>query len=292
MPSQEPYLLFNRGKSFYAFYLIDADQALDDVMSKPSADVIVTSPPYNIGKNYSVYSDRLPRERYLEWLSRIFTRARDVLSDTGSLFLNIGTKPSDPWLSTDVANALRNDYHLQNVIHWIKSVSIDHITDGNSSVDTVGHVKPIKSARFLNDVHEYIFHFTKSGKVPLEKLSIGVPYKDKSNISRWKSVTGDMRDRGNVWYLPYETIQSRKDRPHPASFPPKLPEFCIKLHGVSKTSLVLDPFCGIGNTAVACTRLGTSFIGFDIDASYLDEAGKRVELELESAPAGEVSKHA
>ena len=67
------------------------------------------------------------------------------------------------------------------------------------------------------------------------------------------------------------------ERPHPATFPVKLPEMCIKLHGVSnKNILVVDPFCGIGSTAVACKRLGVSFVGFDIDKDYLDEAVTRV----------------
>ena len=52
---------------------------------------------------------------------------------------------------------------------------------------------------------------------------------------------------------------------------------CIKLHGASnKNILVVDPFCGIGSTAVACKRLGVSFVGFDIDKEYLNEAVTRV----------------
>ena len=94
---------------------------------------------------------------------------------------------------------------------------------------------------------------------------------------RWKAATEDRRDRGNTWFIPYDTIQSNIERPHPATFPVRLPEMCIKLHGVSdKNILVVDPFCGIGSTAVACKKLGVSFVGFDIDKEYLDEAVTRV----------------
>lgn len=141
----------------------------------------------------------------------------------------------------------------------------------------VGHYKPIGGSRFLHDCHEYIFHFTKSGKVPLDRLAVGVPYQDKTNIGRWHSAKRDKRCRGNTWFVPYKTIRDRDNqRPHPSSFPVALPEMCIKLHGVSKAKLVLDPFAGIGSTALACLSIGVSFVGFDIDKQYLEIASKRV----------------
>ena len=71
----------------------------------------------------------------------------------------------------------------------------------------------------------------------------------------------------NCWYIPYRTIQSRDtERPHPASFPTEIAETCIKLHGLNKGRLsIVDPFMGIGNTALACKRLGVSCTGFEID---------------------------
>ena len=83
-----------------------------------------------------------------------------------------------------------------------------------------------------------------------------------------------------MWFIPYDTVQSNIERPHPATFPVKLPEMCIKLHGASnKNILVVDPFYGIGSTAVACKRLGISLVGFDIDKEYLNEAVNRVKSE-------------
>ncbi|HEY7777304.1 MAG TPA: site-specific DNA-methyltransferase, partial [Nitrososphaeraceae archaeon] len=127
-----------------------------------------------------------------------------------------------------------------------------------------------------NDCYEYIFHFTKNGNVKLDKLSVGVPYQDKTNIGRWKTATTDRRDRGNTWFIPYETIWDKKQRPHPSTFPSKLPEMCIKLHGVNKCKVVLDPFIGIGSTALASIRSGVSCIGFDIDKSYLEICKERI----------------
>jgi site-specific DNA-methyltransferase (adenine-specific) len=135
---------------------------------------------------------------------------------------------------------------------------------------SVGHFKPIVSDRFLSDLQEYVFHFTKTGNVKLKKRKIGVPYEDKSNIKRWKSGNGDLRDRGNVWFIPYPTIQ--KGRPHPAVFPVKLPYLCIKLHGVKPDMLVYDPFMGIGATALACLKLQVNYIGTEIDREYIKVA--------------------
>jgi len=148
-----------------------------------------------------------------------------------------------------------------------------------TAVRSYGHFKPINSKRFLNDCHEYIFHFTKTGHAEIDRLALGVPYQDKSNISRWSHTRGsDLRCRGNTWFIPYETIQSRaKERPHPATFPVQLAEWCIKLHGASHVQTMLDPFLGIGNSALAAQRCGVKkFIGFEIDQIYLAEAKHRV----------------
>ena len=107
---------------------------------------------------------------------------------------------------------------------------------------------------------------------------LAVPYQDKSNIRRYSEY--DKRDRGNTWFIPYETIKHKSERPHPAAFPVKLPEMCIRLHGLKDNLLILDPFCGIGSTADACARLGVSFIGFDVDKNYLSDAEERVKEEL------------
>ena len=116
------------------------------------------------------------------------------------------------------------------------------------------------------------------GDLPLDRLAIGVAYQDPSNVARWAKGVGGLRCRGNTWFLPYPTIQRRaQDRPHPASFPPELPEWCLKLHGVGKVRLAVDPFVGIGPSALAALRLGLPFIGFDIEAEYLGEARRALE---------------
>lgn len=246
-------------------------------MKPKSVDVVVTSPPYNIGVKYGAYNDKIPRKDYLAWITEWGRAVKQVLKDNGSLFLNIGSKPSDPTVPFDVLDHLTDEFKLQNVIHWVKSIYIDSESYGLKTDINVGHYKPINSPRYLNDAHEYIFHLTKTGDVSLDRLALGVPYKDKTNINRWKNGSNRRRCRGNCWFIPYETIQSRdKDRPHPASFPSQLAENCIRLHGVKPKMLVLDPFMGLGNTGMACKKLGVKFIGFEIDSYYYEQAVKRL----------------
>ena len=239
-------------------------------------DLVVTSPPYNLGVRYGKFSDREDRQSYLRWCGGWAAQVQRILKPSGSFFLNIGAAPSNPMLPHELAIELRDLFGFQNTIHWIKSITIE---DRDGDVRSYGHFKPISSKRFLNDCHEYIFHFTKTGRVEIDRLALGVPYQDKSNISRWSHTRGiDLRCRGNTWFIPYETIQSRaKERPHPATFPVQLAEWCIKLHGVSRVHTMLDPFLGIGNSAIAAQRCGVKkFIGFEIDQTYLAEARRLV----------------
>ena len=114
--------------------------------------------------------------------------------------------------------------------------------------------------------------------MPLDRLAIGVPYQDKSNVTRWKGVGQDRRCRGNTWFMPYETIRDRtSQRPHPATFPLQLPERCLKLRDLSSIGRVLDPFMGSGTTAVAAQRLNLPCIGFDIDEEYVRQSGVRLQ---------------
>ncbi len=250
-------------------------------MPEESVDVVVTSPPYNIGVEYGVYDDTIDRKAYLDWIEEWAVKVRRVLARSGSLFLNMGSRPKDPWIPMQAAMHVGNHFQLQNTIHWIKSIAIDKLTNGDDHGLTddinVGHIKPINSKRYISDAHEYIFHFTRSGNVELDRLGVGVPYKHKSNITRWKSSGRDLRCRGNTWFIPYKTIVSRnKERPHPASFPPRLAEMCIRVHGMSNVSLVVDPFMGLGNTAVACRELEIPCVGFEIDPEYFEHSCERL----------------
>jgi site-specific DNA-methyltransferase (adenine-specific) len=245
-----------------------------------SCDLVVTSPPYNLGINYKSFKDTAPREEFLNWCIEWAVQVKRVMVDDGSFFLNVGAAPANPLMPHQLILALTEGaeplFTLQNTFHWVKSITIE--TRKGESI-SAGHFKPINSKRFVNDCHEYVFHLTKTGDVPLDRRAAGVPYQDKSNIARWGHTGGaDLRCRGNTWFIPYETINSRdKDRPHPATFPVALVEQCIRLHGKGPATRLLDPFLGIGSSAIAAYRQKLqNFTGIELDDHYLEAARERL----------------
>jgi site-specific DNA-methyltransferase (adenine-specific) len=225
-----------------------------------SVDVVVTSPPYNLDLAYSQYDDALAEPAYLDVLTGVATEVRRVMKPDASFFLNISGSNSRPWLPFELIVRLRPLFVLQNHITWIKSIAT-----GN---DSVGHFKPLAGRRFLNHNHEHIFHLTLRGDVQLDRLAIGVPFKDKSNIAR-RGHAQDSRCRGNTWFIPYRTVQSRSEKyNHPGTFPVDLPRWCIRLHG-RPHAVVLDPFAGTGTTLVAAMLENAVGMGIELDANYI-----------------------
>jgi site-specific DNA-methyltransferase (adenine-specific) len=229
-------------------------------MPDASVDVIVTSPPYNLGIAYSLYGDSRGEADYLDWMVRVCTSLRRVLRPDGSFFLNVAGSSTQPWLPFELLVRLRSLFALQ--------------------ADTsVGHFKPVPGERFLHRNHEHIFHLTQTGDVRLDRLANGVPFKDKSNIAR-RGHTQDLRCRGDTWFIPYETVRSKAQKfSHPGTFPLDLPRWCIRLHG-KQAATVLDPFCGAGTTLVAATEEGCTGIGIEIDPDYVATAEARLSAML------------
>ena len=100
--SRKPFHSFTLNRATFDFYLGDCVEVLSSLPAH-SLDAIVTSPPYNLGVRYRSYDDALPRAEYLQWTGRWIERAKNALTENGSLFLNVGAKPTDPWTAIDVA---------------------------------------------------------------------------------------------------------------------------------------------------------------------------------------------
>lgn len=235
-------------------YNQDCVEGMGQNVGSGEVDVIVTSPPYNTGISYLAYDDRKTLVEYMDMIRGALAEMARCLSRDGSLFVNIGGKSQRPEIPFLVAQECFNRLQLQNTIIWVKSVSVDD--------NTYGHFRPIQSERFVNHTWEFLFHLTHTGKVPIDREAVGVPYMDKSNISRWGK-TRDLRCKGDVWFIPYETTKSSRE--NPAEFPVRLAEDCLKLHGPQTDVTVMDPFAGSGTVLEACLNLKRErFIGFEL----------------------------
>ena len=247
-----------------------------EALPESSVDVVVTSPPYNLGLSYRSYADRRAEEDYLEWMVTVAAAIRRVMRPDASFFLNITGSSAMPWLPFELIVRLRGLFRLQNHITWVKSISI-----GDQSV---GHFKPITSRRYLHRNHEHVFHLTQGGAVPLQRLAVGVPFKDKSNIRR-RGHAQDLRCRGDTWFIPYDTVRTRAQKfDHPGTFPVMLPRMCMRLHG-RPMPVVLDPFMGTGTTVLAAAEEGGRGIGIELDAGYVAIARTRLLAQVRASRA-------
>lgn len=238
-----------------------------------SVDVVVTSPPYNFNKKYNQYNDKISEDLYIEWISDISLEIKRILKKDGSYFLNIGFRNNNPLLHYKVVEKISSFLNLQNTIIWAKSIVVNN--EGS------GHFIPNNSKKYLNNIFEYVFQFTLDGEKIIDRNSIGVPYKDKRNIDRFKNNTGkgDVRCAGNIWFVPHKTIKSKQERKnHPTSYPEELVLKCILLNGYNENTVVLDPFLGSGTTLKVCKRLNINGIGVEIDDQYCEASKYFIEL--------------
>lgn len=212
---------------------------------RESVDVVVTSPPYKQKDGYS--------ELLMACLSILL---RNALKEGGRAFVNFGQLKEDFLRPSTVQTSLSNSLSPGQTIAWIKSIAVD----GRQ----MGHYQPINSKRILNYCWEPIFTFFKKPEPIFDRLALGVPYADKSNLARGtRGKNGDLHCAGDAWFVPYKTTGAKNKKRHAYEFPEEIVRRCLLLSGVKPGATVLDPFCGSGTTAVVAKSLGLNCIVID-----------------------------
>ncbi|MBA3758204.1 site-specific DNA-methyltransferase [Candidatus Saccharibacteria bacterium] len=226
-------------------------KSLDD----ESVNLVVTSPPYNIGKKYGEYKDSVTLEEWKELISDITSEVARVLTPNGSFFLNVSpvpdkkTKEIIPLDSVAYFIAKEHGFYLRNAIVW----NFNNMQ--NPSQRLSGRWESIQW--FVKDIDNYVFNLD----------DIRVPYITK-NDKRLDPNGG--RNPTDVWYFDRVNNMTKKKlniSEFPCIYPTPMIERIVKMSS-SKGDVVLDPFLGSGTTLIACENLDRNGIGFELDRGF------------------------
>lgn len=220
-----------------------------------SVHLMVTSPPYNVGKEYD---NDLTLEEYLAFLMRVWEETYRVLVPGGRACINVanvGRKPYIPLHASIMRDMIDLGFLMRGEIIWDKAASASTSTAWGSWQSATNPT--------LRDTHEYILVFSK-GSFRRDKMDGRVSTISKDEFLEFTK---------SVWGFPSE---SAKKVGHPAPFPIELPYRLIQLYTFSN-EIVLDPFMGSGQTALAALKAGRHFVGYEVIEDYCRLANHRIQ---------------
>jgi len=225
-----------------------------------SVHLMVTSPPYNVGK---VYDKNLSMEEYRELLTKVFKETYRVLVPGGRACVNVanlGRKPYLPIHSYVIEDMQRLGFLMRGEVIWNKASSASQSFAWGSWLSATNPT--------LRDIHEYILIFSKDG-FARKKPEVRKPTITKEEFMEYTK---------SIWTFSAERA-SRIG--HPAPFPIELPYRLIQLY-TFEDEVILDPFVGSGTTCLAALKTKRRYVGYDNDQEYCWLAEKRISEYLQS----------
>lgn len=223
-------------------------------MPSNSLHLMVTSPPYNVTKEYD---EDLSLKEYLKLLQNVFSETYRVLVNGGRACVNVANLGRRPYLPlSDYISQIMIGigFQMRGEIIWNKGAG--------AGVSMAWGSWQSASNPVLRDVHEYIMVFSK-GSFMRKKTDDKENTISKEQFMEWTK---------SVWTM---NPESAKKVGHPAPFPIELPYRLIQLY-TFKGDVILDPFIGSGTTAIAALKADRKYIGYDIDPEYLKLAEERI----------------
>jgi len=234
--------------------ILGTSEAMKEIPDN-SLHLMVTSPPYNVTKEYD---EDLSLKEYLHLLHSVFSETYRVLVNGGRACINVANLGRRPYLPlSDFISQIMLEigFHMRGEIIWNKGAG--------AGVSMAWGSWQSASNPVLRDVHEYILVFSK-GSFERKKPAGKENTISKEQFMEWTK---------SVWTM---NPESAKKVGHPAPFPIELPFRLIQLY-TYKGDVVLDPFMGSGTTAIAALKAGRKYIGYDNDPAYVKLAQERIE---------------
>ena len=230
-----------------------SSETMDEIPDS-SIHLMVTSPPYNVGKEYD---EDLSLEEYRDLLRRVLSEVHRVLVPGGRACINVanlGRKPYIPLHIYIIEDALKLGFLMRGEIIWNKASS--------ASPSTAWGSWQSPSNPTLRDTHEYILVFCKD------------TFSRKATKGKVSTISRDefLESTKSVWTF---SAESARKIGHPAPFPVELPYRLIQLYTFER-EVVLDPFMGSGATAIAALKTNRFYVGYDIKEEYIKLAGQRI----------------
>ncbi|WP_457559412.1 DNA-methyltransferase [Candidatus Harpocratesius sp.] len=248
--------------NFKRNYIYHSDaQSMLEIPDK-TVKLMVTSPPYNVTKEYD---ENLSLKEYLTLLKNVLTEVYRVLTDNGICAINIANVGRKPYLPLDcyVIQILYDiGFTIKQEIIWNKAASA-----GTSCA--WGSWKSASNPS-LRDIHEYIILASKMNTLKpklLKKTNFSIEVESKSI----KFSGSELYQ--NIWNFGTESARRVN---HPAPFRVELPYRIIQLF-TNVDDIVLDPFMGSGSTAIASLVSKRQYIGYEINHEYVELANKRID---------------
>ena len=249
------------------------DSSKMDAVPDNSVGLVVTSPPYFVGKDYEIEIENSPDSsipktyiEFLQMLRKVFKECLRVLEPGGRIAVNVANLGRKPYrsLSADVIGILQDDLGmlLRGEVIWEKSKT----SSGSCAWGSFAKA----SNPVIRDMTERVIIASK-GRFD---RAIDSKKRSKSGLPNQSTLTNDefMQATTDVWQIDAE---SAKRIGHPAPFPVELPQRIINMF-TYVGDVVLDPFCGSGSTLVAASKTDRLGLGFDTDSNYVDLANSRL----------------
>lgn len=232
-------------------------------LSENAVDIVLTSPPYNTGRNsgsmdnhekrYDIYLENRDTQEYINWTLDLFNEFDRLLKKDGCILYNMSygnENQNQMWLT--ISDVIRKtNFEIADCIIWKKKSALPN------------NVSPNKLTRIC----EYVFVFCRKNEYKTFKCNKKVKSQSKTGQNYYENIYNFIDAKNNDGSNPYNK----------ATFSTEFVEKLLDIYSTTSEDIVLDPFMGTGTTALGCINRNRHYIGFELSETQVDYSLQRIE---------------